>query len=383
MAQPAPPTHSVFTAWAVSNHGLKTTSIAPALIPGAGLGVIATAPIPSGTTIAITPRTALFNRDTVRSFAPSLPWASGLPDTLGTHALLALALAVERGNEKNPWSTWVATFPTLEGLRGLPLLWSEEEQAALPRSARALLAQMKERLRKDWEAVREVMAVDEEVYKWAWVVVNTRTLFYPHKNKRKGGEEDKGGNMTMCFFIDYFNHTSAPHACRAILGESGYTVTTTADIECGEEIFVAYGHHSSDFLLVEYGFVPESNDWDALLLDPWLQPLLGKWEGLLREQGYWKNWVVDKSGWCYRTEVAVRLLVAGEGRWWRFLAGEEGGGVEDAKVKGVVGGVLSAVEEEGKEALEMLGEGEVAAMVRRRWTQVRGILGEARKTLEE
>jgi archaellum component FlaD/FlaE len=48
-----------------------------------------------------------------------------------------------------------------------------------------------------------------------------------------------------------------------------------------------------------------------------------------------------------------------------------------------VGGILAAVEEEGKDALEKLGEGEVAELVRRRWLQVRGILGEARTTLED
>ncbi|KAA8892903.1 hypothetical protein FN846DRAFT_981283 [Sphaerosporella brunnea] len=378
MAQPAPPQHTNFATWAVSTHGLKTTSIAPALIPGAGLGVIATADIPAGTVIAVTPRAALLNRDTVRSFAPLLPAA----EALGTHALLALALAVERRNQKNPWWTWMQTFPSLsEGLRGLPLLWSEAEKALLPRSARRLLTAMETRLKTDWAAVRAVAMVHEATFRWAWAVVNTRTLFYPHRARR--GEEDKGGNMTMCPFIDYFNHTSLPTACTATLTEAGYSVTTTTDISCGEEIFVAYGHHSSDFLLVEYGFVPESNHWDALLLDPWLEPLLAKRETLLREQGYWRNWVLDKSGWCYRTEVAVRLLVAGEGRWWRFLAGEEGGEIESAKVKGVIGGIVTAVEEESKEALGKGGEGEVFEMVKQRWGQVNGILEEVRKTLEE
>ena len=39
-------------------------------------------------------------------------------------------------------------------------------------------------------------------------------------------------------------------------------------------MFVSYGPHSNDFLLVEYGFILESNKCDSIPLDHLILPLL-------------------------------------------------------------------------------------------------------------
>ena len=367
---PPPRHHTAFTAWARSA-GIMTSSIAPSLIPGAGLGIIATTRIPAGTTVAFCPRSLLLNVSTVSLFSPSLPPA---PPGMRTHALLAAAIARSHSDPSNPWARWTPTFPTATDLRGLPILWTPKQRARLPASARHLLAAMEKRLRGDHTAAQAagmLSGVSRESYTWAWLVVNTRTLFYP-----AAGAGKKDDRMTLCPYIDYFNHTSLPTACRAEYSVKGYDVTTTADIAAGEEVFVTYGPHSGDFLLVEYGFVPQVNASDAVLLDPWLERLEGvrSARAVLEAEGWWGNWVLDGEGWCYRTEVAVRLVVGGEGRWYAFLGGDEGGAVEAGRVKGVLRGVLWGVLEDAED-VGTEGDGEVEETTARRWEQIRGIVG--------
>ncbi|KAI5852386.1 SET domain-containing protein [Tricharina praecox] len=370
-----PPQHAAFTTWA-RTAGVTTHSIVPTLIPGAGLGITSTTPIPSGTVIAFCPRSLLLNISTVPLFSPTLP---PFPPGTRTHAILAAAIALSHADPKNPWAAWIPTFPSREDLRGLPLFWDKARRARLPASARRLLSAMEKRMEADEAAVRAVcgVGVGREVYQWAWAVVNTRTLFYPGAG---GKREDK---LTLCPFVDYFNHTSRAGACSAVYGPRGYTVTTTRDVAAGEELCVTYGPHSGDFLLVEYGFVPEENEADALLLDPWLERLQGVNEvrERLELEGYWGNWVLDGRGWCYRTEVAIRLVVGDEGRWYAFLGGDEGGAVEAARVKGVLRGVLKGVLEEADEVEAMGAEeedvdAEIEETIRRRWRQIRRIVGE-------
>lgn len=148
---PLPPSavHERFQTWAAAN-GITSTSIQPAALPNAGLGIVSTEPIPGpevskaehrlghrpGCPIAFTPISALLTLENVREFAPKLPTGEKM-DGLSTHALLAAAIASEVDNRENPWRPWIEVWPTLDEYRtGLPLLWSEEERELLPPSAR-------------------------------------------------------------------------------------------------------------------------------------------------------------------------------------------------------------------------------------------------------
>jgi len=367
---PLPQQHVDFLRWA-SSSGVRTQSITPSQIPGAGLGIVATSAIPAGTTIAFCPAPLLVNLDTVAAF-----WPGPAPAGLRTHAVLALAIAHGHRDPRNKWAMWTPTLPSLDEMRGLPLLWSDRQRARLPSSARRLLDAMAARLEADYAAAAATAAVDRGTFTWAWLVVNTRTLFYPGAAAGTRHED----RMTLCPLVDYFNHSSRASACRATYSRAGYTVTTTADVAAGDEVFVTYGAHSGDFLLVEYGFVPAENGSDAVLLDPWMERLdaVAAVRAELEDEGWWGNWVLDADGWCYRTEVAVRRAVAGEGRWYAFLGGDEGGAVEAARVKGVLRGLLRAVLEDAEDDARTHGEagGEVEQTIARRWRQIRAIVRE-------
>ena len=131
--------------------------------------------------------------------------------------------------------------------------------------------------------------------------------------------------MALNPFADYFNHNDIASA-DASFGPNGYVITTSRDIGEGEEVYISYGNHSNDFLLAEYGFVMESNQWDEVLLDDFVLPLFdGAQKKKLKEMGFFGKYVLDAEGVCYRTQIALRLLCLPANQWQRLVSSGLGG----------------------------------------------------------
>lgn len=241
-------------------------------------------------------------------------------------------------------------------------------------------------------------ALKEADFKWAWAAVNTRTLYYkPDTSERENGSRDD--LMTLCPFIDYFNHSS--EGCHvSFTVTDGYTVTLPPDapeIPTNTEIFVSYGCHSNDFLLIEYGFIlPSSeNRWDDLLLDSLILPVLHPTAILhLEEEGFLGNYTADRHGVCYRTQAVARmaLIPIGTGfeeglllRWRRFLAGEDAGEREqpivDEWLMRVLGGIRGRWREVGAK-LDGMKAGK-RRIVEERWKQVLAIVDAVERGMRE
>lgn len=131
--------------------------------------------------------------------------------------------------------------------------------------------------------------------------------------------------MVLQPVADLFNH--APTGwCAGAFDEAAFTITTTADHAEGQELFIKYGSHGNDFLLVEYGFTlpPPLNPWDETCLDPYLCPALiaAGQRTRLEEAGFWGKYMLDRETACYRTHVALRALCLTPLQWQAVLDGE-------------------------------------------------------------
>lgn len=95
--------------------------------------------------------------------------------------------------------------------------------------------------------------------------------------------------------------------------------------EIGDEVFVSYGRHSNDFLLVEYGFILDNNRWDSTSVDHLLMNHLHNTavEEQLRKAGYLGDYTLSHEGLCFRTEVAIRSRILTNSSWERFVQGLE------------------------------------------------------------
>lgn len=169
-------------------------------------------------------------------------------------------------------------------------------------------------------------------YTYCWSLVNTRTFYYTPPTKAKSKKVvDSNENMALNPFADYFNHSS--RGCVVELSKDGFEITTAESIEKGEEVYISYGKHGNDFLLAEYGFVMDDNEWDDVSLDDLVLEVMNQEQReLVKENRFEGRYVLDKQGPCYRTQVALRAMVMSERRWLMYIAGSDDGEASQEKV---------------------------------------------------
>jgi hypothetical protein len=254
---------------------------------------------------------------------------------------------------------------------------------------------MQTRFSKDWDSIRFLdLGFTKEVFTHAWLVVNTRSLYYKPEHSSPYADLPKTRYMTLCPFVDYFNHSSS--GCKVELSSKGYSVTSTVPHAEGEQIFVSYGCHSNDFLLVEYGFLlpDRDNKWDEVRIDSLiLSELKPAHINYLEAEGFLGNYVFDWNLFCYRTQAAVRMALIPVGgpsegrmveRWRGFLAGEEEGEREQPVVDQFLFRLLKRLRGASEEALrkvERLRGGYAKICLKERWEQILEMIGAVEEEL--
>ena len=202
---------------------------------------------------------------------------------------------------------------------------------------------------------------------------------------------------------------------------TGYEFQTVTQTERGQELFISYGSHGNDFLLVEYGFILPLSETthDGLALDEFILPLFSpEQKKLLKGADYLGNytlnqqpdtnpedenvnghlpddfsdtWTDDSPLTCYRTTTALRLLCMALRKWKRGLThGFDDNDTYTPRILELLAQVLGKYKALAEERLEKIatveteaedGEGwsEQKDVLRRRWgqilVQVKGALG--------
>ncbi|CCC09296.1 unnamed protein product [Sordaria macrospora k-hell] len=354
--------------WA-KDKGIILNGVEPRRILGRGMGI-------ENQTILTIPSNTLRTYETVH---PSI--ACALPD-ISIHGLLAADLAFDPSPSVK-YQQWNAVCPTREDVwDSLPLAWDCRLREFLPKKALELLLKQEAKFEKDWSMVQQSKllspksgekedesseeeegqklnkTITRDDYLYAWLLVNTRTFYHETPKTKKFKKEDK---MVLQPVADLFNHTSYdPSAeekeggnkktCSVAFSPTAFTITTTRPYSAGEEVYICYGNHSNDFLLIEYGFLFDENVWDEVCIDDAILPLLEKFQlpplttqppkkparrlnergkkdpksqstekqppkfpkDLLEETGFLGNYNLDPRNptGCYRTQVALRAISA-------------------------------------------------------------------------
>ncbi|KAL1875148.1 hypothetical protein VTK73DRAFT_10285 [Phialemonium thermophilum] len=326
--------HRKLVAWARKN-GITMDGIEPRPIPGRGIGMVATRALEANHVILDVPTPLLRTLGTVpRSISRKLP------RDMSVHGLLAADLALDSSPR---YEVWNAVMPTREDLEtSVPLAWPPELQSFLPDPAQQLLRKQQAKYRRDWDTVRGVFpGVAERDYRYAWLLVNTRTFYYTTPKTEKLPRDDR---MVLQPVADLFNH--ADEGCSVAFDARSFTIQTRRGYAEGEEVFICYGRHSNDFLLAEYGFVPPAgtNRWDEVGLDEVVLPRLSPAHcRSLNERGFLGNYKLDKEAeeaCCFRTQVALRILCMPLDDWGRFVDGLDDGQAEQPAVDRLLVSVL-------------------------------------------
>ncbi|RLM01738.1 hypothetical protein CFD26_103576 [Aspergillus turcosus] len=393
-------THDRFTEWAISQ-GVIVNGIAPARFPGRGLGMISTRAIEcmkKGEVILTVPLKAML---TTRRIPMS--FKRKFPKDISVHALLAAFLTLGDKEDLQKYELWRQTWPTRQDFEdSMPLLWPQSLRGSNPcyddggsqmnllppsisgawntlrkrkneheyeTSHQNLLAQQEQRLHKAWSSVVSAFPdVDWEIYSYNWLIVNTRSFYFLMPGQKP--PEDRNDAMALLPFADYFNHSDVE------------------GIDSGEEIYMSYGPHPNDFLLVEYGFYLEENGSEAIYLDDIIfRDLSASLQEELYLQQYYGNYEVTATGACYRTEIAACLKYMTRRDWRNYALGYSTKGCDTQKSNATIQEWIRAYAKEADTtiaALEALGSrdidqkcnGKVSTLLRR-WKQIKALCDKA------
>lgn len=254
--------------------------------------------------------------------------------------------------EHQQYTLWHDVWPTDSDFRAtMPFYYAKELQDLLPRAATLLLNNQRTKLEKDWKDLHpHIPAIPKDLFTYTWLIVNTRTFYWEYPDlpnshprlpkKRKQLTADDC--YAMCPFMDYFNHSDV--GCDPESDSKGYSVTADREYKAGEEVFVSYGTHTNDFLLVEYGFILDSNRNDAIPLDHLLLPLLSNDQAVaLKEDGFHGNYTLftKEPTICHRTQAALRLLLLDNKRYSTFVGGDDDGSKDQGRINNYLAGILT------------------------------------------
>jgi ribosomal lysine N-methyltransferase 2 len=369
--------------WA-KTQDIVLNGISPQAFEGRGIGLIATQKLKEGEVILEVPIRAIKTIETLpRSLTDALP----KPPDMTVHGLLALDLALDASKFPQPWRD---VLPSREDIATLPLTWDPRLHEHLPHAAKALLEKQKAKFAKDLATCKTAFPdLDDDTYRHAWLLVNSRTFYHTTKRSEKLPKED---HLSLQPVADLFNH--AAHGCKVSFCKNSYTITTNRAYARGDEIPICYGRHSNDFLLAEYGFIvgDGTNEWDEVSLDGILLPRLRKSASRkrdLEDAGFWGRYVLDADTICFRTQVAVRSMVADASAWEPYSQGLE----DDApawKVNDKLREIFEDFEDEIDDTVAKIealapGVGEPAQRdtLLRRWEQIRALVRAALARLDE
>ena len=272
----------------------------------------------------------------------------------------------------------------------VPLAWEDLSilQPYLPASAKSILSKQQAKFEKDWQVVsRAFPSLTREKYLYHWLLVNTRTFYHENPRTAKLRKDDR---MILQPVADLFNHADVS-GCEVAFSPASFTITAERDFEEGEEVYICYGKHTNDFLLVEYGFVLDENRWDEVCLDDVvLDEMSEDQKELLDQKGFLGNYVLDdRTPGCYRTQVALRLLCVPVNKWEELVdTGEDGGEAVQNKVDKLFVKILKKylvrIERMVPELEEMNAGLECQrGVLIKRWIQIRGLVERTIKGLEQ
>ncbi|KAL1612728.1 hypothetical protein SLS60_000957 [Paraconiothyrium brasiliense] len=378
--------HTRFIEWAQLN-GVDINGIAPAKFKDRGMGIVAASDIKKGDQIVHVRNTSLI------TVAQQAIQALKFPSKISIQARLATYLALHYADEAFQHRPWRDVWPSQDEFTSiLPLHWSRKLQDLLPHAANVLLTAQRSKLERDYVDIHAIHpSIPKTLFTYTWLIVNTRTFYWDYPDlpnahprlPRKRQQLTADDCYAMCPFIDYFNHSEK--GCEPKADAKGYSFTADRAYKAGEEVYISYGSHSNDFLLVEYGFILDTNGCDSLTLDHLILPQLSSEQaGILKEDGYYGSYTLSSMTptICHRTQAVVRLLTLPSRRYTAFVSGTDEGVGNQGKVNEYVIGLLAKYERQIMKTIEEVEELKVGGEVKtaqkdtllRRWKQVRSMV---------
>ncbi|EDO33223.1 predicted protein [Nematostella vectensis] len=255
--------------WAKRN-GMVFKKIRPAIFSSTGRGMLAIERIHSSECVISVPERLLITASSVLESAIGNYVAERMKGGAksSNDYLLVLFLMYEKYLEKG--SFWAPYIRTLPDTFNTPCYFTRKELFLLPEQCREQafeqVTQIKQSYKSFAKAYNDVLqdfdcnfwrTVDFESFKWAWCVVNTRSVYHDEPNRRA---QPIDGNCALAPLLDLLNHCDKAEMCGRFNSSSkNYEINVITEYQKGTQVFINYGPHDNTRLFLEYGFVLPRN----------------------------------------------------------------------------------------------------------------------------
>ncbi|XP_077150013.1 SET domain-containing protein 4 isoform X1 [Ranitomeya variabilis] len=325
----------------MKERGFRDKRLRTAHFPDTGRGLMSAQRLQPGEIIISLPESCLLTTDTVLSSYLG-KYIRGWRPPVSPLLALCTFLVLERYlGAQSPWQPYLDVLPSAYDC---PVYWEADTVNLLPDPVKQKAMEQRRTVQELFSSARPFFRslnplfpdiVEEiltyEALRWAWCTVNTRTVYKKHAQRECFTAELDV--YALAPYLDLLNHSAGVQVEAAFNEKSRcYEIKTMVPYKKYEQVFICYGHHDNQRLLLEYGFTAANNPHQSVYVtkDTILQfvsindkQLQKKWS-LLKENGFLENLTFGRDGPSWRLLTACRLLCLGADEftcWKKVLLG--------------------------------------------------------------
>lgn len=309
----------------LKDRGFHDSQLRTAHFPDTGRGLMTTCLLQPGDLIISLPESCLLTTDTVlKSYLGDYirRWRPPISPLL---ALCTFLVTERYAGDRSLWKPYLDVLPNSYSC---PVYWESEIVTLLPEPLRQRAEQQRTVVQEFYtsnvsffRSLQPLFQEDAEnilsyeAMRWAWCTVNTRTVYMKHSQRDCFSSEQDV--YALAPFLDLLNHSPGVQVEAAFNEEvRRYEIRTNVQYRKYDQVFICYGHHDNQRLLLEYGFVAADNPHRSVYVtrDLILQHLsctdkqLQKKWSLLKENGFLENLTFGQDGPSWKLLTALRLL---------------------------------------------------------------------------
>ncbi|XP_053420178.1 SET domain-containing protein 4 isoform X3 [Nycticebus coucang] len=238
----------------------EDTNLMPACFPGTGRGLMSKTSLQEGQMIISLPENCLLTTDTVIESYLGAYITKWKPPPSPLLALCTFLVSEKHAGDQSPWKPYLEILPKTYTC---PVCLESEVVNLLPKPLKAKAEEQRARVQEFFASSRDFFcslqplfaeAVDSifsySALLWAWCTVNTRAVYLRHRWRECLSAEPD--TCALAPYLDLLNHSPNVQVKAAFNEETRcYEIRTASSWRKHEEVFICYGHHDNQRLLLE------------------------------------------------------------------------------------------------------------------------------------
>ncbi|XP_074181716.1 SET domain-containing protein 4 isoform X5 [Rhinolophus sinicus] len=240
-------------------------------------------------------------------------------------ALCTFLVAEKHAGTRSPWKPYLEILPKTYTC---PVCLEPEVVNLLPKPLKAKAREQRTHVQEFFTSSRDFFSSLQPLFSeavenifsysallWAWCTVNTRAVYM--KLGRRQCFSAEPDTCALAPYLDLLNHSPDVQVKAAFNEETRcYEIRTASRCRQHEEVFICYGPHDNQRLLLEYGFVSTRNPHACVYVSedilvkylPSTDKQMNKKISILKDHGFIENLTFGWDGPSWRLLTALKLL---------------------------------------------------------------------------